>query len=136
MLAACLAVVGMLVLSVPVAAQPAPSRPDAAADGQAQARATLMRMTAFIGGARAFSVTIESSYDAVQNTGQKIEFGAVRHILINRPDSLRIENDNRDGSRRVMLFDGKTLTLFSPDAKVYASVSRPGSVDQALQVRP
>ncbi|MBS0559984.1 MAG: DUF2092 domain-containing protein [Proteobacteria bacterium] len=128
-----MAAVGALVLSAGVAAQPAPSQPNAAGSGQTEAYATLMRMATFVAGAHAFSVTIESSYDAVQDSGQEIEFGAVRHVLLARPDSLRIETDNRDGSRRAMLFDGKTLTFSSPDAKVYASIARPGDIDQAVQ---
>ncbi|MBC3640987.1 DUF2092 domain-containing protein, partial [Klebsiella sp. Kps] len=62
-----------------------------------------------------------------------IEFGAVRRILLSRPNSLRIDTEDRDGSQRRLFFDGKALTLFSPDAKIYASVAHPGSVDQAVQ---
>jgi len=115
-------------------AQPSRAQPTTAPDVRtAEARATLMRMAQFVGGAQAFSMTIESSYDAVQDGGQKIEFGAVRRVLLSRPNLLRIENDNRDGTQRRLFFDGKSLTLFSPDAKIYASVTHPGSVDQAIQ---
>src|SRR4051794_34458798 len=117
----------MAVPIAPTAAQPAAPQPAASSSVQeAEARATLMRMATFLGSASAFSVTIDSAYDAVQDDGQKVEFGAVRRVLLSRPDFLRIETDNRDGTQRRVFFDGKILTLFSPDAKVYASVARPG----------
>src|SRR5262245_65304884 len=50
--------------------------PGAAAvtESPAQARAILMRMADFLGGAQRFSVSVRGGYDAVQQTGQRIEF--------------------------------------------------------------
>src|ERR1700726_1962631 len=67
---------GLIIAGVALGPVLASAQPVAAADdGQAQARATLMRMAGLLGGAQAFSVTMDTSYDAVQEDGQKIEFG-------------------------------------------------------------
>jgi hypothetical protein len=124
---------GLIVAGVAFGPVTAPAQPATPVDAHAEARATLTRMTGLLGSAQTFSVTIDSNYDAVQDTGQKVEFGAVRRILLSRPNSLRIETEDRDGSHRRLYFDGKALTLFSPGAKIYASVAHPGSVDQVVQ---
>lgn len=120
----------------PAASKQAPAQDSgkaAAAAQEAEARALLMRMANFLANAPAFSVTVASTYDSVQDDGLKVEFGAVRHILLSRPNLLRIETDQHDGKQRRLYFDGKTMTLYSPDAQVYASTARPGTVDEAIQ---
>src|SRR6185436_10875473 len=68
----------LLAAGVAYAQQPAPRKqtPAAAAETetQAQARAILMRMADFLGGAPRFGVSVRAGYDAVQKSGQKIEF--------------------------------------------------------------
>ncbi len=98
----------------------------------AQAKALLMRMAEYLAKAQAFSVTVDASYDVVQGSGQKIEFGEVRRVLLNRPDDLRIDVEKRDGLKTQIFFDGKDLTLFNPGENVFARLTRPGSVDEIL----
>jgi hypothetical protein len=43
-----------------------------------QAMAVLKRMAEFLSQAQRFSVTIDAGFDAVQDSGQKIEFGETR----------------------------------------------------------
>jgi hypothetical protein len=52
-------------------------------------------MANYLAQAQSFSVTIDAAYDVVQASGQKIEFGEVRQILLNRPDDLRIDLQKR-----------------------------------------
>ena len=54
----------------------------------------------------------DCSYDVVQDSGQKIEFGERREMTLRRPDRARIDVTRRDGSRRGVLFDGQQLTAF------------------------
>lgn len=102
------------------------------ADGEAEARATLERMAALIAGTQELSVSIESSYDVVQRDGQRIEFGESRRVAVRRPDRFRADTEERDGSRRGFLFDGKEIAAFDLDQNVYASVPKSGTADQAL----
>ena len=66
-------------------------------------------MANFLAKAPRLSVTADCSFDVVQNSGQKIEFGEVRAITLRRPDRVRIETTRRDGLRRGLVFDGKKL---------------------------
>ena len=97
-----------------------------------EAKAILMEMAEFLAKAPAFSVTLRSGYDAIQEDGQYIEFGEKRRILLQRPDRLRIETERSDGERDLVLFDGKEITAFKADDNVYTRVEKPGTVDEAL----
>jgi hypothetical protein len=120
-LAAALAVAG-----VSSAQQAAPAADDR------EARATLERMARFVASAQKLSVTLETAYDVLQPDGQKIEFGARRRVALRRPDRFRMDAEERDGSRRGIMFDGKEIYAFDLDENVYASVAKPGTADQAL----
>jgi len=109
----------------PTAAASSPESPDA--------KALLMRMADFLGEAKAFSVTIDAVYDVLQASGQKIEFGEVRHVLIDRPDRLSVQVEMSNGEKLTMYFDGKTFTMFSPKENVFSQLEKPGSVDDVMK---
>ena len=56
-----------------------------------QAMDILQNMARTIAGAKQFSVTVSSSFDAAQANGQMVEFGPVREMQVKRPDKLRVE---------------------------------------------
>lgn len=97
-----------------------------------EARAILMEMAAFISRAPAFSVTLRSAYDAIQEDGQYVEFGERRHILLQRPDKLRVETVRSDGEHNLVLFDGEKITGFKADDNIFAQVEKPGTIDETL----
>jgi len=109
------------------------SGPTAAPDSTAQAMAVLQRMAEWLAQTPRFSVTVDIGFDAVQDSGQKIEFGETRQIVLRRPNHLRIDVSKRDGSKSAVVFDGKDLTVFHGQENVYATASRPGSVDEAVR---
>ena len=100
---------------------------------EAEAMAVLMRMTERLAGAERFSVDIRAGYDVVQESGQKVEFGERRTVLLSRPDRLRVEAQLSDGDRRLVVFDGKTIRVFDAGENVYAQLERPGTVDEAVR---
>src|SRR5262249_41418965 len=53
-------------------------------------------MASFLAKAPRLSVTADTSYDVVQTSGQKIEFGELRTITLRRPDRARIDTVRRD----------------------------------------
>ncbi|MDN0084963.1 DUF2092 domain-containing protein [Crenobacter sp. SG2305] len=116
----------------PAAAQQALKAAASTPSDAAEARAMLTRMTDYLAKAQRFSMTIDSAYDAVQASGQKVEFGTVRQVLVSRPDKLRIDLVWRDGLKQTVRFDGKTITQYSPDEKVYASLPKTGTIDDAV----
>jgi hypothetical protein len=97
-----------------------------------QAMDILQNMARTLAAAKQFSVTLRSSYDALQENGQMIEFGAVRKIQVKRPDNLRVDLEQSDGDRRMLVFNGKQIFIQSVPENVYAKAEKVGSVDDAL----
>lgn len=121
-------VLGGLAIAMTLGAVP----PATAAEEDPEAKKILMAMAEFMAKEPAFSVTLRSGYDAIQEDGQYIEFGEKRHILLQRPDRLRIETERSDGEQSLVLFDGKEITAYKPDDNVYAQVEKTGTVDDIL----
>jgi hypothetical protein len=89
-------------------------------------------MADFLSKAPNWRVTVHSAYDAVQPGGSKVEWNEIRTVTLGRPDRLRIESQRSDGARTLLVFNGKEITTFDESAKVYAQMSHPGSVDDAV----
>lgn len=97
------------------------------------AKARLLEMADTLGKAGAYSVEVQSDYDAVQPNGQKVEFGDTRQVLVRRPDGFRIDIVRSDGEQNLIQFDGKTISVATTGQDVYAQADRPGSVDDAVR---
>jgi hypothetical protein len=69
--------------------------------------AILKRMADFLSQTQRFSVTVDIGFDVVQDSGQKIEFGETRKIVIRRPDRARIDITKGDGATSGFIFDGQ-----------------------------
>ena len=95
------------------------------------ARHIMMRMAGFVSKAPKWSVTVHSGYDVVQLDGYKVEWNDVRKVTLVRPDQPRVEGERSDGTRTLLILDGKGITTFDESAKVYAQASHPGSIDDA-----
>jgi hypothetical protein len=126
--ASCVAVSLLLLGPRPTTAQEAavPSPPGV------DARAILKSTADFLSKAAQFSVTIRAGYDAVQTSGQKIEFGEIRKVILRRPNEFRSDVERSDGEKGLVVFDGKDITVFTDKQSVYAIASRPGDVDGAV----
>ena len=97
-----------------------------------EAKAILMRMAEFMAKTQSFSVEARDSYDVYQKSGQKIEFSETRKITVVRPDRLRVEIEESNGDKSMVLFDGKELTMSSPRQNVYAQTPKTGSIDDVI----
>jgi hypothetical protein len=124
----------MLVTGLAYSQQSAPGKKKAPAvsESQVQARAILTRMAEFLAGAQAFSVSLRGGYDAVQKSGQKIEFGETRKLTLSRPDRLRVEGEDSDGDKTLTVFTGKEIVLVNPTDKVYAVAPQPAGLDNTI----
>jgi len=101
-------------------------------ESQAKARSLLMRMADFLGGAQRFSVSVRGGYDAVQQSGEKIEFGELRTVTVSRPDRLRVQGARSDGTKTLTVFNGKEILLIDETTNVYATAPQPGGLDDAI----
>jgi hypothetical protein len=130
-----LLMIPMFIFSAMLAGAPVSAQETGAGDAlksEEQARAVMMRMADYLSKAQRFSVTVDTGFDAVQEFGQKIEFGEIRKMVLSRPDRLRVDATKRDGSKSQFIFDGKKIALYFAKENVYATDARPGTVDQAV----
>jgi hypothetical protein len=123
-LAAALCGALLLTSAVGDAQTPGGSAPDA--------RALLLKMADTLGKAPRLSVTVQASYDAVQPSGQKIEWNEVRTLTVSRPNRLRLETEKSNGARTLVVFDGTTITTFDEASRTFAQATQPGGVDETL----
>lgn len=132
---------GFLALAAGCATKPAtpgrtglsPSSTKATAPAEpTEARDILLRMARYLAAAPRFSVNVTGHYDAVQASGQQIEFGEKLRINVERPNHLRVEAVGSNGHRQWLFFDGQTLTTYSPAESVYAQVAKSGDIDTAV----
>lgn len=97
------------------------------------AKDILLRMANLLAKAQKFTVNISDSYDAMQVTGQKLEFSASRKVIVSRPNGLKVEHEDSQGDKQIVLYDGQTITVFSPNENVYAQTAKPGGIDEAVK---
>lgn len=126
-----LLVMTLTVMTVPVLSAQEQGSTQPTSDPRAMS--ILKKMSDFLAGAGRFSVTIRDGYDAVQQSGQKIEYGEVRKVTVSRPDRVRFEIERSDGEKGLVIFDGKEITVYTAKKNVYATVSKPGTLDQAIK---
>ncbi|NOT54456.1 MAG: alpha/beta fold hydrolase [Deltaproteobacteria bacterium] len=101
-----------------------------------EAKEILTRWASALAKAPRFSVTVETGYDTVQPSGQKVEFGSTRKFTFLRPNQMRLDIENRDGSHRGFRFDGKTIGVFDVEEKVHATAEKPGTFEEAVNNTP
>jgi hypothetical protein len=110
-------------------------KPEAATSGtetEKEAQEILTRWAEALAKTPRFSVTVESGYDAVQPSGQKVEFGATNTFTVSRPNHFRVDVNSRDGAERSFRFDGKEIAVFDKADKVYATAAKPGTFEAAV----
>jgi hypothetical protein len=119
------AALAALALALPLAslAQPAGIDP--------QATKLLKASTDFLAGQKRFSVETRSSLEVVLTSGQKIQFDHVARQSVQRPDRLRADRVG-DLVEQSFFYDGKSLTLFNPGEKIYATIAAPGTLEEML----
>ena len=99
---------------------------------KAAALAILKRSSDFLGQQQRFSFAIEIGFDVLQTTGQRLEFGGSRKATVRRPDRARIEIRHRYGEEQTLFFDGTTISVDLPTENAYASIEKPGTLDETL----
>src|SRR5262245_31990528 len=96
-----------------------------------QADQLLRRMTNYIGGLRQFSVDTHSTIEVVMPSGQKLQYDNDAALSVQRPNKL-LARRRGDLIDQAFYYDGKTLSLYNPKEKVYATVPAPGTIEAML----
>ena len=94
-----------------------------------RAMEVLQAMSATLAGADALTVGAKALYDVVQPGGIAIKIGQKSRVQLKRPNKLHARVQRDDGTRRQLWFDGKTATVYDPDANTYSVIDAPGTID-------
>lgn len=121
-----------LAAAAALAHPPADARAQAAAVDTAATNA-LARMGAYLGSLRAFQVRAEITAEDVMLDGQKVQRASVADLVAARPNRLRVSVEG-DRQQRLILYDGRTFTLWAPRLKYYADTPAPPSIAELASV--
>jgi len=126
-MAAGLFALGVLVLSTAVATEVRAQSP--AVDPAATQ--ILQRMTGYVGSLQKFSVHTQNTLEDLLDSGHRVDFDVAAQVVISRPNKLHAA---RKGELidQDFYYDGKTLTLYNPSDKVYATEPVPGTIEEML----
>jgi len=119
----CFAVAALAALAGAAQAQSAGVAPEA--------KQILKASTDFLASQQRFTADTRNTLEIVLKSGQKIEFNSTGHQFVQRPNKLRSERSG-DLVEQLFVYDGKSLTLYQPQDKVYAQVAAPGTLEEML----
>jgi hypothetical protein len=124
-LARCCVVAVVAGFALAAQAQPAGIAPEA--------QRLLKASTDFLAKQKQFSAETRNTLEVVLKSGQKIEFNHMARMSAQRPNKLRAERTG-DLVNQVFVYDGKSLTLFNPQEKVFAQVAAPDTLEAMLEL--
>jgi hypothetical protein len=126
-MAAALIAFGVLALSATVTTEVRAQAPEV----DPAATQILKRMTDYVGGLKQFSVHTQNNIEDVLDSGHRVDLDVSASVTISRPNKLRAERKG-DLTDQVFYYNGKTLTLYNPSDKVYATDPAPGTIEEML----
>ncbi|MGA7120695.1 MAG: DUF2092 domain-containing protein [Polyangiaceae bacterium] len=124
-------------LPVAQATNPAPKNPrtkpatEAAPAVDPRVRESLARMGAFVKTLHEFSIHAETTKDEIVQNDYKVKKSATVDLTVRNPDRLRASAVGDDENRE-FFYDGKTLTIYSPAQKLYATMDSPPTIAATL----
>jgi len=119
----CCTISALAILSVAAHAQSAGVSPEA--------KQILKASTDFVASQQRFSTSTRNTLDVVLKSGQKIQFNSTGRQSVQRPDKLRAERTG-DIASQVFVYDGKSLTMYNPEEKVFSQTAAPGTLEDML----
>jgi hypothetical protein len=96
-----------------------------------EATQILKASTDFVASQQRFSTSTRNTLDVVLKSGQKIEFNSTGRQSVQRPDKLRAERTG-DIVHQLFVYDGKSLTMFTPEDNVFSRIEAPGTLEEML----
>ena len=91
----------------------------------------LQRMNNYVGSLKQFSVHTQNTLEDMLDSGHRVDFDVSAEVIVSRPNRLHAA---RKGELvdQVFYYNGKTLTLYNPSDKVYATEPAPGTIEEML----
>lgn len=103
-----------------------------APDIEPKAGEVLKQMCDYLKNLQQFSVQAEITEDVLLTSGQRIQYGRNVEASVRRPDRMRAESAG-DTDNRLLVYDGKTITLMDRTKNFYTTVPAPPELDAALE---
>lgn len=105
----------------------------ARAEGKIEPKANqyLKEACAYLGGLKEFTFQVNDVFDEIDDSGQKLQFSNRRHLAVERPNRLAGESWG-DTANRVLVYDGKKVTLLDKEHNTYGTEKTPGTIDAML----
>ena len=128
-----LSLLGLSLAAPSTFAQTAPAgtaQPAASAVDPASIQA-LKDMGAFLQTLKRFQVSTELTGERVLADGQKLQHTATADMEVQRPNKIRVRMHSAR-SERELIYDGKTVTLFTPAQKYYSTVEFTGTIGELI----
>ena len=119
--------VGVLTLSVTVPTD-APAQAPAVDPAAVQ---KLKQMTEFLDGLQQFSVQTQNIIEELHVSGHRVDKDLAANVTVKRPNKLRAVRAGELMDQR-FFYDGKTLTLYNPAEKVYATEAAPDTIEKMI----
>ena len=91
----------------------------------------LQRMSQFLDSLQRFSVETQSTLEDLHESGHRVDFDVTANVTVARPNRLRAMRTGGVMDQR-LYYDGKTLTLFNPAEKVFATEAAPPTVEKTI----
>lgn len=91
----------------------------------------LRSMSSFLGGTKAFSVTMDISNEIITKEGEKLQFNSQGTLLFQRPSRFYATRQGRFADVE-MFYDGKTVTIYGKNLKAYFQQDVAGTTDDAF----
>jgi hypothetical protein len=89
----------------------------------------LKDMGAFLQTLQRFQVSTELTGERVLADGQKLQHTATADMEVQRPNKIRVRMHSAR-SERELIYDGKTVTLYTPAQKYYSTVEFSGTIGE------
>src|SRR5262245_59330028 len=96
-----------------------------------QAEKLLWRMSDYLASRQQVTLKAETTLEVVLTSGQKLQFDSTVTLMVSRPNRLLARRRGGVGDQEYF-YDGRTLTLYSPKANVYATAAAPPTIDSML----
>ncbi len=103
-----------------------------APDIEPKALESLKQMCDYLKNLQQFSVQAEITEDVLLTSGQRIQYARSVDASVRRPDRFRAESVG-DTDNRLLVYDGKTITLLDRAKNFYTTIVAPPNIDAALE---
>jgi hypothetical protein len=91
----------------------------------------LKSMTDYLDGMKEFTVAVQSEIEDLHSSGHRVDYELHARVAVKRPNKLLAARTGETMSQ-TFFYDGKTLTLYDPVEKVYATQPAPATIEGAV----